>query len=180
MFAPLFTHLVQLLCVLGLLGASVLTHAQSTAVSPPNVAQAPIAVASAPVATSPAQAAAAITAPSPDFGGNMLQLVLGLSVVLALMVGALWLIKQLTQRRGTASAMLKVVAGTAVGPRERVVIVEVGSTWLVLGVAPGRVTPLAEVPRQTNANAANAALAAERRPTATDFPQPGRAPGAGA
>jgi flagellar protein FliO/FliZ len=36
-----------------------------------------------------------------------------------------------------------------VGTRERVVIVEVGSTWLVLGVAPGRVSALAEVPRQS-------------------------------
>ena len=44
---------------------------------------------------------------------------------------------------------MRVVAGTAVGTRERVVIVEVGSTWLVLGVAPGRVSALAEVPRQS-------------------------------
>ncbi len=175
MFTPLLSRLIQLFFVLGLLGTSVLTHAQSATTAPPGVAQAPIAVAPAPVATSPAQAAAAITAPSPDFGGNMLQLVLGLSVVLALMVGALWLIKQLTQRRGTASAMLKVVAGTAVGPRERVVIVEVGSTWLVLGVAPGRVTPLAEVPR---ANPTPTPVT-ERRPTGTDFPQPARAPGVG-
>jgi flagellar protein FliO/FliZ len=43
-----------------------------------------------------------------------------------------------------------------VGARERVVIVEVGSTWLVLGVAPGRVSALAEVPRQpTPAQAAS-------------------------
>jgi flagellar protein FliO/FliZ len=99
----------------------------------------------------------------------MLTMLLGLAVVLALMVGALWLLKQLTQRRGGATSLLKVVAGTAVGPRERVVIVEVGSTWLVLGVAPGRVTPLAEVPRQGTAANVAAAFADNRRPTSADL-----------
>ena len=42
--------------------------------------------------------------------------------------------------------MLRVVAGAAVGQRERVVVVEVGSTWLVLGVAPGSVTALHQMP----------------------------------
>ena len=42
---------------------------------------------------------------------------------------------------------MRVVAGTAVGSRERVVVLEVADTWLVLGVAPGRVTALAEMPR---------------------------------
>ncbi len=42
--------------------------------------------------------------------------------------------------------MLRVIAGAAVGQRERVVVVEVGSTWLVLGVAPGSVTALHQMP----------------------------------
>ena len=105
-------------------------------------------------------AANAATAPAPNFGGGLVQLLGGLIVVLGLLVGALWLLKQLTQRRGGNSAWLRVVAGTAVGPRERVVIVEVGSTWLVLGVAPGRVNALAEIPRQADAAAATVAAAA--------------------
>jgi flagellar protein FliO/FliZ len=109
-----------------------------------------------------------VAPPAPDFGGGLIQLFFGLAVILALLVGALWLLKQLTQRRGETSGLMRVVAGTAVGPRERVVIVEVGSTWLVLGVAPGRVSPLAEVPRQVTppTPAGNS-----RRPTSTDFPQ---------
>jgi flagellar protein FliO/FliZ len=67
---------------------------------------------------------------------------------LVLLVGSLWLLKRLTAVRGPASGMMRVVAATAVGGRERVVILEVGSTWLVLGVAPGRVSALAEIPRQ--------------------------------
>lgn len=104
----------------------------------------------------------AVAPPAPDFGGNVLQLLLSLGAVLAMIVGALWLLKKITQQRGATSGLLRVVAGTAVGARERVVIVEVGSTWLVLGVAPGRVSALAEVPRQ--------ATPGERRPASTDFP----------
>ena len=123
---------------------------------------------------SPALAWAQIAAPqttappAPDFGGGLVQLFFGLAIVLALLVGALWLLKQLTQRRGESSGLMRVVAGTAVGPRERVVIVEVGSTWLVLGVAPGRVSPLAEVPRQV---APPAPAGTTRRPASADFPQ---------
>jgi flagellar protein FliO/FliZ len=35
-----------------------------------------------------------------------------------------------------------------VGGRERVLIVEAGDQWIVLGVAPGRVNALATMPRQ--------------------------------
>jgi flagellar protein FliO/FliZ len=112
-----------------------------------------------------AQAAtpAAVSPPAPDFGGNVLQLLLSLGAVLAMIVGALWLLKKITGQRGTTSGLLRVVAGTAVGARERVVIVEVGSTWLVLGVAPGRVSALAEVPRQATA------APGERRPPSADY-----------
>lgn len=84
----------------------------------------------------------------PDLGSSALSMVLGLFVVLALLVGALWLMKRLSQPHGAAAGLMRVVAGVAVGPRERVVILELGNSWLVLGVAPGQVTPLAEIPRQ--------------------------------
>jgi flagellar protein FliO/FliZ len=109
-------------------------------------------------------AAPAAQAPAPNFGSSVIQMFLGLAVVLALLVGGLWLLKQLTQRRGEGGGLVRVVAGTAVGPREQVVIVEVGSTWLVLGVAPGRVSPLAEIPRQA------IPPGTERRPASADFP----------
>lgn len=95
------------------------------------------------------EAVAQSPAPAPELGGSLWQLVLGLALVLALVIASLWVLKKLVAQRGDGAGLLRVVAGTAVGTRERVVIVEVGSTWLVLGVAPGRVSALAEVPRQT-------------------------------
>jgi flagellar protein FliO/FliZ len=89
--------------------------------------------------------------PAADLGGSLWQLALGLAIVLALVIGSLWVLKKLVAERGQSGGYMRVVAGTAVGARERVVIVEVGATWLVLGVAPGRVSALAEIPRQSAA-----------------------------
>ncbi|MBK6636255.1 MAG: flagellar biosynthetic protein FliO [Rhodocyclaceae bacterium] len=158
----MLTRLISVVMLLLLLAASPVIWAQVAASAPANAVAPAVAV---PVAV-----------PAPNFSGNMLTMLLGLAAVLALMVGALWLLKQLTQRRGGPSALLKVVAGTAVGPRERVVIVEVGSTWLVLGVAPGRVTPLAEVPRQATAATVAAAFADNRRVASADLANAGSPP----
>lgn len=93
-------------------------------------------------------AVAAAPTSAPDLGSSALQMVFGLLVVLALLLGALWLLKRISLPRGPVAGLLRVVAGVAVGSRERVVILELGNSWLVLGVAPGQVTTLAEIPRQ--------------------------------
>ena len=80
--------------------------------------------------------------------GGVLQVIFSLLLVALLLAGSLYLLKRLTAPRGAASTMLRVISGTAVGTRERIVLVEVGETWLVLGVAPGQVTKLHELPRQ--------------------------------
>lgn len=87
-------------------------------------------------------------APAPSLSGSLFQLLFGLATVLALLLGGLWLLKKLVLRHHAHPALLRVIAATAVGGRERVVILEVGGTWLVLGVAPGSVSALAELPRQ--------------------------------
>lgn len=110
----------------------------------------------------PVLASAQSQSPSQDVGGSLFQLLFGLALVVALLFASLWLLKRLAAPRGEAAGLLRVVAATAVGARERVVIVEVGPTWLVLGVAPGSVTALAEVQRSSLPPAAEA-------PPAKDF-----------
>ncbi len=75
-------------------------------------------------------------------------MMLGLIVVLGLLLGTLWLLKRISQPNGPVAGLMRVVAGVSVGPRERVVILELGNSWLVLGVSPGQVSTLAEIPRQ--------------------------------
>jgi flagellar protein FliO/FliZ len=77
-----------------------------------------------------------------DLGGSLLQLVLGFGVVLALLFATLWLLKKISLPRGGSGNMIRVVSAAAVGPRERVVLVDVGGKRLVLGVAPGQVSLL--------------------------------------
>jgi len=83
----------------------------------------------------------------PDTGWALLQMALALAFVLALVAGSLWLLRRLRVGQGPHGAVLRVVASAAVGPRENVVVVEIGDQWLVLGVAPGNVRLLETRPR---------------------------------
>lgn len=73
---------------------------------------------------------------------------LGMIAVLALMAGAFWLMKRVGMVRQGAASVAKVVGLVSVGNRERVIVVETGDQWVIVGVAPGRVSPLAQLPRQ--------------------------------
>lgn len=89
----------------------------------------------------PAFARAAESA-RPELGSSVLRLVLGFALVLGLLFLTLWLLKKLSVPRGGAGNLVRVVSAAAVGPRERVVLVDIGGKRLVLGVAPGQVTLL--------------------------------------
>ena len=81
--------------------------------------------------------------------GSMLQMLAGLLLVLAVIGAAAWLLKRVAANPGTATGAIRVIAGAAVGQRERVVLVEIGGTWLVLGVAPGQVRSLHSMPKDS-------------------------------
>lgn len=73
---------------------------------------------------------------------STVQMIGALLLVLAVIVGGTWLLKRFSLIPAAASGVIKVVAAAGVGQRERVVVVEIDQTWLVLGVAPGRVNKL--------------------------------------
>ena len=69
----------------------------------------------------------------------------GVVVSLLLILGGFVLVAWLVRRwmpQGAQAGLVKVVGATSVGPRERVVVVEVENTWLVLGVGGGQVRSL--------------------------------------
>ena len=80
----------------------------------------------------------------------MLQVLLGLAVVLGMVFVAAWAMRRLNPNVATGSSALRIVAGTAVGNRERVLVLEVNDSWLVVGVAPGRVCGIHSMPRPEN------------------------------
>jgi flagellar protein FliO/FliZ len=74
--------------------------------------------------------------------GSMLQVTLSLVLVLAAVFAAGWLMRRLRGLGGFGGGAIEIVADTAVGAKERVVLVRVGNQQLLLGVAPGRVSTL--------------------------------------
>lgn len=99
-----------------------------------------------------AQAAASVTAHagvalSPSV--SLLQVALSLFAILALIMGAAWLAKRYLSIGPRANTAIKMVSGLNLGGRERIILLEVGEQWLVVGVAPGHISTLATMPRQT-------------------------------
>ena len=106
-----------------------------------------------PATTLSAQTQAArpqVSIPSPPLGG-LLQVLLGLAVVLAAVWATAWLLRRFAPGQALADGALRVVGGVLVGPKERVVVIETGETWLLLGVAPGQVNLLHSMPRPEGA-----------------------------
>jgi len=97
-------------------------------------------------ATTAATATVASAADNP-MTGHLLQTTLGLLFVLGLLLALVWLLKRLgvgnAQRRG---GFYKVLATSALGPREKIVLVEVGDTWLVLGMTSNSINTLHSMP----------------------------------
>lgn len=77
-----------------------------------------------------------------DAAGSLVQMLLGLAVVIGLLYASLHVLKRLGVGAGQSAGLIKVRGATAVGPRERVVLVDVAGKVLVLGVTPGRITAL--------------------------------------
>jgi flagellar protein FliO/FliZ len=96
-------------------------------------------------ATTPPASAQALTS------GGIGQMVIGLAAVLALVLAIAWLLRRFSGLRGTGSGVIRVIGGAAVGQRERIVLVEVGGTWLLVGVAPGQVRALHTMPKSESA-----------------------------
>lgn len=79
--------------------------------------------------------------------GHLLQTTFGLLFVLGLLLALVWLMKKMgignQQRRG---GFYKVLATSALGPREKIVLVEIGDTWLVLGMTSNSINTLHSMP----------------------------------
>ena len=71
--------------------------------------------------------------------GLLMQSVTGLLIVLASVIGLAWLMRRLGRLQSSAGGALQMIDGMALSTRERIVLVQVGETQVLLGVAPGRV-----------------------------------------
>lgn len=75
--------------------------------------------------------------------GALAQVGSALGGILLLIVAGAWAVRKLGLAPGAKrSDVLKLQASCALGQREKVVVVEIDGTWLVLGVTPHTITPL--------------------------------------
>ena len=77
---------------------------------------------------------------------GLLQAGFGLAVVIGLIFLFAWVVRRFGLQPSGSGRLLKVVSSVMVGQRERVVVVEIGDSWLVLGVATGQVRALHTMP----------------------------------
>ncbi|EMD9442312.1 flagellar biosynthetic protein FliO [Burkholderia cepacia] len=95
---------------------------------------------------------------APTLGiGAVLQTLVGLAVVIGLVFACAWLARRFGFQHVRRGGPLKVVSSVAVGAKESATIVEIGDTWLVLGVAPGNVRLLHALPAGSAAAGATTA-----------------------
>lgn len=75
------------------------------------------------------------------------QAFLGLAIIVALLVLTLYLGRKVWGGKGFGQGGLNIVGGVALSPRERIVLIEAGDTWLVVGIVPGQIRTLHTMPK---------------------------------
>jgi flagellar protein FliO/FliZ len=156
----MMVRLFAVLAVSTLLAWTPAASAQTPAAPAAVTAPAPAAAIAAPrpalPAAAPPQAAAS--------AGSLLQTIFGLTVVLGLLALFAWGMKRFGPRHPAGEAGLRIVGALNLGGRERIMVVEVGDQWIVVGASPGRVNALASMPKQEGA-----ATLAPHAPAASSF-----------
>ncbi|MHC8386167.1 flagellar biosynthetic protein FliO [Pseudomonas sp. LB3P14] len=97
-------------------------------------------LAAEPVATAATAAAPAV---SSGVAGQLTQLVFGLLLVLGLIFFLAWLLRRV-QQAGPAGKgqVIELIGSRALGPRDRLMLVQVGNEQILLGLSPGTITAL--------------------------------------
>lgn len=90
---------------------------------------------------------------------NLLQVILALAVVLAAIALFAWLLRRWMPGQSSAGGVLRVVGGVMVGPKERLVLVEMGEIWILVGVSGGSVNLVHTLPKPAGAETAAVAPA---------------------
>jgi len=86
----------------------------------------------------------AVVTPTTGF----LQIILALLFILGLMFAAAWVFKRITPVGQQNRLALKIVGGLNLGQRERILVVEIGDQWMVLGVTAHSINQLGQVAKQ--------------------------------
>jgi len=95
------------------------------------------------LAAEPVATAAAAPVASGGVAGQLTQLVFGLLLVIGLIFFLAWLLRRV-QQAGPAGKgqVIELIGSRALGPRDRLMLVQVGNEQILLGLSPGTITAL--------------------------------------
>ena len=95
------------------------------------------------LAAEPVATAAVAPAAGSGVAGQLAQLVLVLLLVLGLIFFLAWLLRRVQQAGPTGKGqVIDIVGSRALGPRDWLVLVQVGNEQILLGLSPGTITAL--------------------------------------
>ena len=78
----------------------------------------------------------------------MLQMLLALTFIIALLFLGAFLLRRLNGGKAFGiTGPMRIVGGLMISPRERIVPLEVGETWIVVGIVPGQIKTLHTLPK---------------------------------
>ena len=77
---------------------------------------------------------------------GVLRVIVGLVLVVAAILVSAWLARRAGLLQGHGGALLRRVAHISLGPRQAVSVIEIDSTWLVVGVCANQITLLHTLP----------------------------------
>lgn len=77
-----------------------------------------------------------------DMGAQLSKLLLGLLLVVGLIFLLAWVLRRVQQLNPRGTQVIKLISTQALGPRERLILVQVGSEQVLIGLSAGRITPL--------------------------------------
>jgi flagellar protein FliO/FliZ len=75
------------------------------------------------------------------------QAFLGLAVIVGFLILVAYFGRKIWGGKGFGQGGLNIIGGVALSTRERIVLVEAGDTWLVIGVVPGQIRTLHRMPK---------------------------------
>lgn len=75
-----------------------------------------------------------------------LQAFLSLIFILGILFFATWILRKVSGGKGFGNQKIKVIGGVALSPREKIVLLQIADECLVVGVVPGQIRTLHQLP----------------------------------
>ncbi len=77
-----------------------------------------------------------------------MQMLLGLTLIIGLLFAGAYLLRKLNGGRSFGhTGPMRIVGGLMISARERIVLLEVGEEWIVIGIVPGQIKTLHTLPK---------------------------------